>query len=151
MKTGIYISMILFVFNLNAQTSHQANKSFQQAQLMAQQGDYKGALQVMKRVYKQYPQSPEVLYSMGDIYLNLPGRTDSAAVFFDKAYQYLPEADRNSVIGADIQIARANSYHLLLRPDDAIEAYKSLQKYLPVRLPVYQVQLHYHAQALIFL
>ena len=131
MKTITIILCLLGSMPVWAQTGHQANKTFQQSLTMAEQGDFKTAIQLMKRVQKSYPQNPEVYFALGDFYLNTPSGADSALFYLETAFRLLPEKDRNSIVGADIQTSLAHTYHLLLNPQKAIETYKNLLSVIP--------------------
>jgi hypothetical protein len=131
MKTITIPLFLLLSVIVWAQTGYKANKMYQQSLNMAEQGDFKTAIQFMKRVQKAYPKNPEVHYALGDFYLNTPSGADSALIYLETAFQLLPVADRNSIVGADIQTSLAHTYHLLLKPQKAIETYQNLLTVIP--------------------
>ncbi|MBN2742328.1 MAG: PD40 domain-containing protein [Marinilabiliaceae bacterium] len=133
MKTLFLIVLCWIGISASAQKQQPTNRTFQQAVSKAEHGDFKTAIQLMKRVLKSTPKQPEALFALGDFYLNTTDGRDSALTYLEKAYFHLHENDRNSIFGVDLQMALANTYHLLNQPQKGIDTYQRLIAVLPER------------------
>jgi tetratricopeptide (TPR) repeat protein len=107
------------------------SKEYSHAVSLANNKDYSRAITMFKRVLKAQPNSPETLYYIGYCYLNTSEGPDSAIIYFNRGIEALPESDKNSALGVDLQYSISKSYHKLLRPVEAIASFQKLLTLLP--------------------
>lgn len=106
------------------------SRDYSDAIYLAQNKDFEEAIKLLKKVYKKNPQSPEVNYYLGYCYLNNQ-QSDSAIIYLEEGLSKLPDADKNSEVGVDMQYSLSKAYHFQNRPDEAIREYEKLLAILP--------------------
>lgn len=106
-------------------------KEYTTAMLLAKRNDFKGAIKILKRLHRQQPENTDVIYNLGNSYLNTSDGPDSAVIYFEKALQLLPLENYNSVYGAELHMALGKSYQLTKNPDKALAIYRKLETAIP--------------------
>lgn len=81
----------------------------------------------MKRLYRQEPENSDLLYNLGNSYLNTSDGPDSAVIYYEKALQQLPIENYNSVYGIELHLALGKAYQLTKNPDKALAVYHKLE------------------------
>ena len=132
-RSLIVVALFLFVFSgIRAQEhrSRKAVKYFNEAVKYAEDKDFDSAIRLFKRVLNYEPDDVEVLYNIGNCYLNTSDGPDTAVIFFEKAAKQLKEEDYLTDLGVDLQLSLGKSYQMLLEYEKALELYKNFLKML---------------------
>ena len=106
-------------------------KEYTTALLLAKRNDFNGAIKILKRLHRQDPENQDVLFNLGNSYLNTSDGPDSAVIYFEKALQLLPLENYNSVYGAELHMALGKAYQLTRNPDKALATYHKLETAIP--------------------
>lgn len=119
------------ILSVSAQTHEESyKKGYATAVALARQGDYKQSVTLLKRLYKQDPSDINLLFNLGNGYLNTSDGPDSAVIYLQKALDLMPETDRQSVFGADLNLLLGKSYQLTGQPARALEVYRTYEALL---------------------
>jgi hypothetical protein len=134
-KTAILLVSVFFCFITLSQGQQQKDKAiskeYSYAVSLANNKDFERAITIFKRVLKAQPNSPETLYYLGYCYLNTSEGPDSAIIYFNRGINALPQSDKTSALGIDLQYSISKSYHKLLKPAEAIASFEKLLTLLP--------------------
>ncbi len=128
----VAISLSFIFSGINAQElkSRKLIKNFNEAVKLSDNGDFKDAIKIFKRILRDEPNNIEVLYNLGHCYLNTSDGPDSAVIFFEKASKNLKQEDYLTDLGVDLQLSLGKSYQMLYRYDEALKLYKGFLKSL---------------------
>jgi tetratricopeptide (TPR) repeat protein len=129
----IAVALLFYVFSgVDAQDfkSRKSVKYFNEGAKLAEDKDFKGAIMLFKRVLREEPENVEVLYNIGNCYLNTSDGPDTAVIFFEKAAKQLKEEQYLTDLGVDLQLSLGKSYQMLLRYEKALDLYKNFLKLL---------------------
>ncbi|NPA35339.1 MAG: tetratricopeptide repeat protein [Chlorobi bacterium] len=128
----VFILFVLVVLSVNAQQINDKKlvKDYNEAVKLANNNDFEDAITIFKSILEKAPEDIDVLYNLGNCYLNTSNGPDSAVIMFEKASRLLPEEDYMSELGVDLQLSLGKSYQMLMRYDDAIDLYKNFLKML---------------------
>ncbi|MBN2164866.1 MAG: PD40 domain-containing protein [Marinilabiliaceae bacterium] len=136
MKKTVFFACVFIYIIIQTTVYSQSNKKelskiYSEAVAYAEDKNYHEAISLLKRLVSEDPERPEVLYYLGYCYLNCTNGADSAVIFFQRGLMVLPEADRNSSLGVDLQYSVAKSYHLQMKFDQAIDEFEKLLLIIP--------------------
>ena len=132
-RSLIVAAFLIFAFSgVNAQElkSRKLIKYFNEAVKLSDNKDYESAIKLFKRILKDEPENLQVLYNLGNCYLNTSDGPDSAVIFFEKASKLLKKDDYMTELGVDLQLSLGKSYQMLLKYHDAMDIYKNFLKML---------------------
>ena len=93
------------------------NRDYATAISLIKSNDFDGAVKILKRLYLQKPENTDILYNLGNSYLNTSDGPDSAIIYFEKALQHLPIENYNTLYGIDLHLALGKSYQLTNNPE----------------------------------
>lgn len=127
----LIVALLPFQFIISQSNERKLNREFNQAVGLAEDKAYEEAIDLFKKVLKADPEDVDVLYNLGYCYLNTSNGPDTAIVYFQKAYDLLPEDEHISNLGVDIQLSIGKSLQLMLQPKKAIPIYEHLIELLP--------------------
>ena len=134
LKRSLIVAVsFFFIFSgVNAQElkSRKLIKNFNEAVKLSDNGDFKDAIKIFKRILKEEPDNLDVLYNLGHCYLNTSDGPDSAVIFFERAANHLKKENYLTELGVDLQLSLGKSYQMLLRYEDALKLYKGFLKSL---------------------
>jgi hypothetical protein len=132
-KISIAFILLIFVYTgSNAQElkNKKLIKEYNEAIRLANNNDFEAAIVVFKSVLEKAPENVDVLYNLGNCYLNTSNVPDSAVYYFEKASKLIPKKDYMSDLGVDLQLSLGMAYQMLMRYDDAIDIYVNFLKLL---------------------
>lgn len=136
---GLIIAYLLISITLSAQKEDKKlSRLYSDAVAYAEEKNYTEAIDILRDVLKEDPNSPEALYYLGYCFLNTSNGADSSIIYFQKGLDALPEEDYNSNLGVDMQYSLARSKHMLMRFEEAINSYEKLLEVIPVEDEVMQ-------------
>lgn len=126
LKTNLLTFIVLFVtISISAQKSSSVPKLFGRAVNFSQNGDYKQAIPLFKKVLEEEPNNLNGLYNLGYCYENT-GKQDSAVAYFDRGIAQLEDDMLNTDIGIELHLSQAKSNQLLYKFDEAIATYNKV-------------------------
>ena len=108
------------------------NRDYATAISLIKSNDFDGAVKILKRLYLQKPENTDILYNLGNSYLNTSDGPDSAIIYFEKALQHLPIENYNTLYGIDLHLALGKSYQLTNNPEKALAIYHKLETAVPI-------------------
>jgi len=126
-------ALLFFVFaGVGAQEfkSRKSVKYFNEALKLSENKDFKGAINLFKKVLRNEPDNVDVLYNIGNCYLNTSDGPDTAVIFFEKAAKNLKEEQYLTELGVDLQLSLGKSYQMLLQYKKALDLYSNFLKLL---------------------
>ena len=106
-------------------------KAFNKSLNLIEKGNYHLAINKLNWLLDKDSTNLDVLYYLGYCYLNTSDVPDTAALYFKKGLDLIEPGKEYSDIGIDFKVALAETDLVLLKPDEALEIYKGLQKNVP--------------------
>ncbi|GAF01679.1 PD40 domain-containing protein [Saccharicrinis fermentans] len=121
----------LFAQVTNSQSSQHTKSSrnaklFRNAMSIANQENYKEAIEIFKVIIKDDPTDLDALYNLGLSYLNTSNGADTAIVCFSKGLDMLNDEEKEGYLGTEIGLSMGKAYQVLLQPMKAITIYEGL-------------------------
>ncbi|TLX77547.1 hypothetical protein E9993_02595 [Labilibacter sediminis] len=132
--TLLLMSILLFVAISTSQTkdgvrSTRSTKLFKRAMSLAEQENYKDAIEVFKIIVEHNPEDLDALFNMGLCYLNTTDGADTAVICFNKGLDILTTEEKQGYLGAELGLSLGKAYQVLLKPLKAIAIYEELIQY----------------------
>lgn len=125
------IALLAVIMPATAQAqSSSVTKLFNRAAEYAKKQDYEKAIPLFKKVLEKEPENKNVLYNLGNCYLNINDRHDSAAVYFKRSIELLDDDDYNTDIGIDLHLSLAKTQQLLYKYEDAMATYNKMSTFI---------------------
>ena len=117
----ICLLFLLITFFVKPATTQNKEERFKRdyatALSLAKSNNFDGAIKILTRLYRQEPENSDLLYNLGNSYLNTSDGPDSAVIYYEKALQQLPIENYNSVYGIELHLALGKAYQLTKNPD----------------------------------
>lgn len=132
-KICLLFLLIAFVVEIASAQNREERfrRDYSTALALAKRNDFNGAIKILKRLLVHDEKNTDVLYNLGNCYLNTSDGPDSAVIYLEKALQLLPIESYNSVYGAELHLALAKSHQLTKNPDKALAVYRKLEAAIP--------------------
>jgi hypothetical protein len=126
--------------------SNQDTKLFKRAMNLADQGNYKEAIDVFKVMVKNNPEDLDALYNMGLCYLNTTTGADTAVVCFNKGLDILSPEEKKGYLGVELSLSLGMAYQVLLQPRKAVALYEDIMVHLQAQDSLLQEELEHEIQ-----
>jgi len=120
------LSAVIISMSSFAQTKESNIKIYNQAVELCKAGDHLKAVDLFKRVYKSEPENVDLLYNLGQCYLNSNNGSDSAAIYFEKAVSLLNKEKYNTDFGIDLFMSLAKAKQYSYKFQEAIDNYNNV-------------------------
>ncbi|TAJ09316.1 hypothetical protein DMA11_20345 [Marinilabiliaceae bacterium JC017] len=134
-KTSLLLVLSCIVVQLlsgQTKSTGKLSHEFNRAVKLSENGNFKQAINLFKDILKQDSENIPVLYYLGNCYLNISNGPDSAIIYLEKALHVLPNDERDTNLGIDLQLSLGKAYQRLLHQKEAIDLYEKLIAELPV-------------------
>jgi tetratricopeptide (TPR) repeat protein len=106
-------------------------RTYNKALNLIEKGDYHSAIHKLSALLKADSTNLDVLYYLGYCYLNTSDVPDTAAYYFQKGLNYIPESEKYNEAGLDFRLALAETQQVLLKPDKALALYEEIKGHIP--------------------
>jgi len=127
-KTTTLIVICSFLFfasiTLVAQTHNKNSRLYNNAISFSEEGDYKQAIGLFKKIAEEDPDNINVLYNLGYCYLNTSNGPDSSEIYLNKALDLLGDENYGTDLGVDLHLSLGKCNQLLYKFEDAIKYYE---------------------------
>lgn len=126
--------------------TNQDAKLFRKAMNLADQGNYKEAIDVFKVMVTHNPNDLDALYNMGLCYLNTTSGADTAVVCFKKGLDILSPEEKKGYLGTELRLSLGMAYQVLLQPRKAVVLYEDIMAHLQAQDSLLQKELEHEIQ-----
>lgn len=114
------------VLSSGQSTVNKNSKLFKKAMQLADQADYRQAIEIFKLIVQNDPRDLDALFNMGLCYLNTSNGADTAIVCFNKGMDILTENEKEGYLGRELGLSLGKAYQVLLQPLKAVSTYEHL-------------------------
>ncbi len=114
------------VQSIGQSSSNKNSKLFKNAMQLADNSDYRHAIEIFKVIVKNDPKDLDALFNMGLCYLNTSNGADTAVVCFNKGMDILTEGEKEGYLGRELGLSLGKAYQVLLKPLKAVSIYENL-------------------------
>jgi len=126
LSASVLIITLGFKPSLTQERNAKETKLFKKAMTLADQGNYKDAINIFKVIIDKDPNHLDALFNLGLCFLNTTDGADSALIYFNAGLNILTDEEKESFIGTEFGLSIGKAYQVLLQPLKAIAVYEEL-------------------------